>query len=76
MTNAKACYSNLQNYGLSSEFRPIQPPVLSSVMLALFEIDKPHDIPQPKLVDDNRAYKCNQNTSSCVNNNKMNYYSY
>jgi hypothetical protein len=74
MTNPKACYSNLQSYGLTPSYRPIQPPIPSSVMLALFETNKPHDIIKPDLIPDNRAYKCSKKASSCQN--VYNSYSY
>jgi hypothetical protein len=66
MANPKSCYSNLQSYGLTPTYRPIMAPVASSVMLALFEKNKPHDIPQPKLIPDNRAYKCGDKVTSCA----------
>ena len=65
MSNAKPCYSNLQNYGLEPYYRPIKAPVPSTVMLALFETNKPHDIPQPKLENDRSAYKCHKNINMC-----------
>lgn len=67
-TNARSCYSNLNHYGVNcTSGGYIIPPIPSTVQPELFNVMRPHQVPQLGLKNIEYRHNCTGNKSWSVN---------